>query len=148
MIPESVPLLLDTGVIIHLCRGGVAAEQIEQRYRLTRRRDQPMISVITRGEALAFALRNRWGRPRLNTLAGLFTNFPIIDLNREIIIESYARLNVKTLAIGRRMGQQNDLWIAATAVATGAVLLTPDRDFDDLHPAELVREWIDPVTLR
>jgi tRNA(fMet)-specific endonuclease VapC len=46
------------------------------------------------------------------------------------------------------MGQQNDLWIAATAAATGALLLTTDRDFDDLHPGSLRREWVDPESLR
>jgi len=37
-----------------------------------------------------------------------------------------------------------DLWIAATAHATGARLLTTDKDFDHLHPAFVQRDWIDP----
>ena len=36
------------------------------------------------------------------------------------------------------MGQQNDMWIAATAKAAGAVLLTGDSDF----------RWLDPHFIR
>ncbi len=40
---------------------------------------------------------------------------------------------------------KNDLWIAATANATGALLLTTDKDFDHLDGAFLNRVWIDPT---
>jgi predicted nucleic acid-binding protein len=40
--------------------------------------------------------------------------------------------------------EQNDMWIAATATASGAHLLTTDKDFDPLYPAYLDRTWIDP----
>ena len=40
----------------------------------------------------------------------------------------------------------NDVWIAATAAAAGAYLLTTDKDFDHLHPTYVQREWIDPAT--
>ena len=33
----------------------------------------------------------------------------------------------------------NDLWIAATAAATAAHLITTDADFDPLHPAYIRR---------
>jgi predicted nucleic acid-binding protein len=40
--------------------------------------------------------------------------------------------------------QKNDVWIAAAAKATGAILLTTDTDFNHL-PLELVKhEHIDP----
>jgi len=39
---------------------------------------------------------------------------------------------------------ENDIWIAATAKVTGAVLLTTDKDFDHLHGKYLTRIWIDP----
>ncbi len=42
----------------------------------------------------------------------------------------------------RSMGK-NDLWIAATAHASGAVLVTTDRDFDHLHGIWLNREFVD-----
>lgn len=39
---------------------------------------------------------------------------------------------------------QNDMWIAATAKATGATLLTTDRDFDHLQGEHIRRVWLDP----
>ena len=41
---------------------------------------------------------------------------------------------------------QNDLWIAATAAAPGAVLMTTDTDFDHLDPQFLTRVRIDAKT--
>ena len=41
--------------------------------------------------------------------------------------------------------KDNDLWIAATAKATGAVLLTCDHDFDWLNPATITVYWIAQV---
>jgi len=71
-----------------------------------------------------------------------------VDVNREPVLQAYARLDARLHAVGRRMGQQNDLWIAATAVATNATLLTTDLDFDVLHPSDSQREWVDPESLR
>jgi len=47
---------------------------------------------------------------------------------------------------GARTIGQNDLWIAAAAKATGATLLTTDRDFDHLDPTQLQRIHIDPAS--
>ena len=41
---------------------------------------------------------------------------------------------------------KNDLWIAATAKATGATLLTTDKDFDHLYPGQINRIYIDPAS--
>ena len=43
---------------------------------------------------------------------------------------------------------KNDLWIAATAVAYGATLLTTDSDFDRLVPFTLDRILIAPASAR
>ena len=148
MIPESTPVLLDTGIAIHLCRGGTAAQRLEARYGLAARRQVPWLSVVSVGELRAFAERNRWGGDKRERLAELLASLVVVDIRREPVLDQYARLDAHLSAIGRRMGQQNDLWIAATAAATGALILTTDTDFDDLHPAHLQREWIDPRTLR
>ena len=39
---------------------------------------------------------------------------------------------------------KNDLWIAACAKATGATLLTTDKDFDHLDTELLSVEYVDP----
>jgi len=39
---------------------------------------------------------------------------------------------------------KNDIWIAACAKASGATLLTTDRDFDRLNPHLLSVEYVAP----
>ena len=58
-------------------------------------------------------------------------------LDTNILVHSHFQIQ------GRSLGK-NDLWIAATAHATNACLLTTDRDFDDMDPLFITREWIDP----
>lgn len=148
MIPESTPVLLDTGILVHLCRGGSAAALLDQRYGLLTRRSTPWVSVVSVGEILALAARNQWGAPRRQLLVELLSSLAVVNINRQVILDAYAQLDAELTAAGRRMGQQNDQWIAATASATGALLLTTDRDFDALDPSHLRREWVDPVLLR
>ena len=40
---------------------------------------------------------------------------------------------------------KNDLWIAATASAATATLLTTDKDFNHLPSSLLTCQWIDPA---
>ena len=148
MISDSTPVLLDTGILVHVCRSQAAARSLDERFGLLSRRATPWISVISVGEISAFAERNGWGGAKRQVLMDLLENLVVVDINRKPVIDCYARLDTHLSASGRRMGQQNDLWIAATAAATGAVLITTDRDFDDLHPAHLAREWVDPASLR
>ena len=42
---------------------------------------------------------------------------------------------------------KNDLWIAAVAAVQGAVILTTDKDFDDLHPTLVRVERIELASL-
>lgn len=145
MIPASTPLLLDTNILVHLARGGTAAQRLESAYALSARRLTPFVSVVTVGELLSFAARNGWGDARLAALEQLVSHLVVVDINREPVLRAF---DAKLTGTGMRMGQQNDLWIAATAAATGAVVLTTDKDFDVLHPGSIQREWVDPQTLR
>ena len=79
------------------------------------------------------AARNGWGAAktrRLNTLLGYLMAVPI---PYGAVMDCYVQIDDYSLANGRQMGK-NDLWIAATARATGATLLTTDRNFDHLAP--------------
>jgi tRNA(fMet)-specific endonuclease VapC len=148
VIAASTPLLLDTNILIHLARGGVAAQRLEAEYALGSRRLTPIISVVTVGELLSFARRNGWGGAKRAALEQLVAHLVVVDISRDPVLRAYAEFDAALTEAGTRMGQQNDLWIAATAAATGAVVLTTDQDFDALHPDRIQREWIDPETLR
>ncbi|MBI4502899.1 MAG: PIN domain-containing protein [Gemmatimonadetes bacterium] len=140
MIPESTPVVLDTGVLVQLCRGGVIANAIEDRYHLRKRRQAPMVPAVCAGELLAFGRGNGWGAEKLRILEELLSNLLVLETARRPVLEAYAEVaeRLRTAPIG-----QNDLWVAAAARAAGAVLLTTDTDFDRLHPDFIQREYID-----
>ena len=55
MTTASRLLLLDTNVVIFLTRGGPIGQAIDARFQLRARTERPLLSVITLGEAMAFA---------------------------------------------------------------------------------------------
>jgi len=86
--------------------------------------------------------RFSWGPSKIAALEGLLQDLVVVDISDEIL-EFYAQIDVFLRRAGNPV-QQNDMWIAATTVASGAHLLTTDKDFDPLYPAYLDRTWIDP----
>ena len=68
------------------------------------------------------------------TLTRLLGEVVRVDAGLPEVVDAYADLTVLDLRGGHNT-KDNDLWIAATAKATGAVLLTCDHDFDWLNPA-------------
>ena len=133
--PETL-ILLDTSVVLHLARNDATGQAIEARYSLASRRDRPVISTITEGELLGFAYFRRWGQHKLEALRTMLDNFVRVDAGLPDVVEWYAKFYAEARRTGAPCGQ-NDLWIAATAKAAGAVLLTCDRDFEWLHPKYL-----------
>jgi len=130
--PQTL-ILLDTSVVLHLARNDLTGKSIESQYSLTSRRERPLISSVTEGELLALAYSRQWGQRKIDALHEMLGNFVRVDAGLPEIVEWYAKLFAEARIRGASRGQ-NDLWIAATAKAVGAVLLTCDKDFDWLHP--------------
>ena len=130
--PETL-ILLDTSVVLHLARNDATGQAIESQYSLALRRDRPLISSITEGELLGFAYFRRWGQHKQDALREMLGNFVRVDAGLPDVVEWYAQFHAEAKRRGMGLGQ-NDLWIAATAKAAGAVLLTCDKDFNWLHP--------------
>jgi tRNA(fMet)-specific endonuclease VapC len=143
MTTASGLLLLDTNVVVFLVRGGAVGEAIDARFRLRARAERPLVSIVTLGEALAFARWRNWGAPRTETLATLLREFVVVDIGNRAVLERYAEID-SFLKSGGRTVADNDVWIAACASAADATLLTTDRDFDPLHDRYIDRVWIDP----
>jgi len=102
--------------------------------------------VVSVGELGALAKKLGWGQRKQAHLMDLVRELVVVDINSRQVLESYAELSHWTERRGQKMGQQNDLWIAATAKATGATLVTTDKDFDPLHSHHIQRFWVDPRT--
>lgn len=143
MIPDDRLILLDTNVLVQLIRGNDIGQRIDEAFSLRDRTERPLISVVTVGEMLSLCHKLKWGKAKEQRLMGLVRNLVVVQLNQGSVLEKYAAIEFfseKTHTPARRMGK-NDVWIAATAAATGSVLLTTDRDFDHLANThvELVR---------
>lgn len=143
MSTPSRLLLLDTDIVIHLVRGRAIGQAIDRRFQLRARADRPLVSVVTLGEALAFARQRGWGAANIDRLRALLREFVPVNLNAEPVLERYAEISEFLRSNGRAVSN-NDVWIAACASAAGATLLTTDRDFDPLHGRYVDRIWIDP----
>lgn len=128
-VPEG-PVVLDTNVVLQLVRGNEFGRRLDAVYGLQARHFRPMLSIVTMGELLAFAKRRAWGADRSDKLNQVIHQLVVLDINRAII-ERYAAIHTFLIASGRTVGD-NDVWIAATAAATSALLITTDKDFEVL----------------
>lgn len=145
MIPLDRLVLLDTNVLLHLIRGKAAGEWIARRYGLRERAEKPLVSAVSVGEIWRMAHRRDWGANLLDRLDALVSEMLVVDLEPGIL-RTYGEFGADLDRAGKPI-PQNDLWIAATAAAKRAVLLTTDSDFDRLHPARIHRELVDPQSL-
>lgn len=137
--------LLDTGILLGLARKAAWARQAWEQLPLNDQETAAVTSVIYQGEILALAEKFGWGEERRGRLEQILKRLPVLDINRQLILSAYARIDSWTH--GRPVHfpglisppprpaipmKQNDLWIAATAHATKATLVSTDRDFSHL----------------
>lgn len=135
--------VLDTNVVVQLLRGNEVGKRIEARFGLLAAPLPPFLSAVSLGEARSLARQWSWGPEKISLLHALLLKLVIVDISREPVIAHYVEIDHRSRSVGRKMNQ-NDLWIAAVAAATGATLLTTDRDFDHLDPSVVRSVWIDP----
>ena len=136
--------LLDTNILVHSVRSDKTWATIRERYELLLVDPTPIISIATAGELRSLSLQFRWGPSKLDRMEFALGYFEQIPIDSRRLVDTYAEIDSHFQLRGHKLGK-NDLWIAATAVSLGATLLTTDRDFDDLDPLFLSRDWIPPV---
>jgi len=128
--------LLDTNVLIHLVRNDATGQVIEEKYSLAARQERPLLSTIVEAEVKVFAAISGWGDRKLTRLDEILAELVRVEAGLPQVVEAY----IEIAPVAQRQGQaiatqnQNDLWIAATARAAGAVLYTCDKDFQFLDP--------------
>lgn len=128
-IPPDRLILLDSCTLIHLQRGKATGLAIEAAYGLKGRVERPLLSSIVEGEVMSLASGPwKWGPVKMAALAQRFAHLVRVSAGEPAVVAAYATLAAHQSAIGKKLGE-NDTWIAATAVAVGAVLLTCDGDF-------------------
>lgn len=144
-MPEPV-YLLDTNVILHLVRGNEFGKYLAGTFGLLDAVNRPLVSIVTHGELLAIADRSGWGEKKREVLSTALENLVTIDLNHEQVLLNYVAVDraCRKNRGGTRVISNNDTWIAATAKAADAVLLTTDRDFLHLNPKHCLVQFVDP----
>ena len=103
--------------------------------------DRMVICTIVRGEVLYGLERTPQGKRRRDLEAKAVSLFAAIPCEPilEAVGDSYARIKRAAERKGTPL-DENDLWIAATAVSLGAVLVTTDSDFQRMSGLR-VEDW-------
>jgi tRNA(fMet)-specific endonuclease VapC len=103
--------------------------------------DQLIICAIVRGEIRYGLERLPRGRRRRDLEAKADNLFAVLPCEPvpEAAADAYARIKRETERKGMPL-DENDLWIAATARALGAVLVTSDSDFQRIRGLS-VEDW-------
>jgi len=144
---------LDTNIIIIYLRNDKTRMFIDEKFAPFTSPNIPIISVVTIGEIRSIGIRNKWGKQKLISVELLYNNCLIIGINKKPIINAYGNIDSYSqgkledrplIGSSRNMGK-NDLWIAATAIVSGAKLLTLDNDFEHLNGVFLDAEIIERV---
>jgi tRNA(fMet)-specific endonuclease VapC len=132
-------IVIDTNILIAIVRSKNATALTKY---LGVSQQRVYVSIVTEAEIKSFAIKNNWGRSRLNILEEFLEDVNIIEVDRSYVniyaqIDSFSqRLNPNFTSYNfntpRNMGK-NDLWIASLASLLGLTLVTTDSDFDHLN---------------
>lgn len=122
-------------------------QRIDAEYGLRLSKTRPLVSIVSHGEVRSLAARNGWGEKKLEALEHALTSLVTVDINHPRVLDAYVTIDVysQNHSGGARNMGKNDLWIAACAKASGAALLTTDKDYLHLDPDQLSVEWVDPA---
>lgn len=88
------------------------------------------ITPFTVAEVRAGAIVSNWSPARVAHLENLLRGYVLIPLD-ELVLDEYAKLHALCRTKGIGIGQ-NDMWIAATAISQGLLLVSCDRRQCDL----------------
>lgn len=132
---------LDTNVLVHWIRQNETGIQLRDTYRLHERTDRPIYSTMVEGEIRGLASVWKWGGDKLDTLEELLAELVRVDAGLPDVVKAYADIYAADQAGGHNTGQ-NDMWIAATTKAAGAVLLTCDSDCVWMSPGIVQVEFV------
>ena len=136
-------VILDTNVLVHMLRDDKTWQAIDKTFQLSQRPEKPILSSIVEGEICGLAASWFWGPSKLTQLESALTEMVRVSAGEPEIVKSYASLYAQQSAIGKKIGE-NDLWIAATAVAINGVVLTCDTDFQKMGSALVKHIYYDP----
>ncbi|MBK9932243.1 MAG: PIN domain-containing protein [Saprospiraceae bacterium] len=147
--------ILDTNILMaYLKADNILFNKVSEENNLIADDAFVIISSISKGEILSIAMQHKWGDRKTGMLTALLNQLVIIDISgtNDRLLNAYAEIDAYSLqrhptkrltGSAKPMGK-NDMWIAATAFAAGATLLTTDRDFNHLRDVFIDLKFYDP----
>jgi tRNA(fMet)-specific endonuclease VapC len=138
---------LDTNIVLLLLRGKELGRSIDQTFGLSAAPYMHTLSIVTHAELRVLGDRNGWQQNKWLALDKALQEFVTVDVSGGEMVEAYRKIEQANASFAgghRVMGQQNDIWIAATAMVTGLAVLTTDRDFNHLNGSLLEVHYISP----
>ncbi len=96
-----------------------------------------LLSFQSVAEFRFIACRRNWGARRMAELESILNSMVLVNYEADMATMWAALMCAQTNA-GRSIGVA-DAWIAATAILTGATLLTNDRDFHNVPGINVLR---------
>jgi tRNA(fMet)-specific endonuclease VapC len=141
------PLLLDTNILLALVRDRELGKRVSAQLGLQSAVHRPLISIVTVGEIWALADQFGFGEAKRVFLKKVLETLVVLDISHETVLEAYVEVDraCRKAKGGARILSKNDLWIAATARAADALLVTMDKDFLCLHPDPCTVHFVEPV---
>src|SRR5947199_3352827 len=109
--------------------------------------DSVIICPVVRGEILYGVARLPHGKRRTDLKSKadkLFASVPC-EVIPEAAGDHYANAKIASQSRGLTL-DENDLWLAATALAAGAVLVTRDNDFQQIDGLKVIDWTVDDST--
>lgn len=128
----------DTNVILHVIKGRSESEKVKTYFENINEDYEQIISVVSIAEINVLATRNNWEQRKRKVLTDYLKSFIVIPIyENKDLLSCYEEIDIYSQKYpkGPRNMGKNDLWIASTAMAADATLLTFDKDFNHLSPA-------------
>lgn len=139
-------IVIDTCVLIHIIRANTIGKKCLEVLEAFGTEVNIIVSVVTKAELESFSWQYGWEEKKIKKIIEILNEATIIDIQagNQILVEAYSYVDGYSkskipneagdflVGTARKMGK-NDLWIAATAKALDAPLLTTDKDFEHLH---------------
>jgi predicted nucleic acid-binding protein len=128
-------VIVDTNVVSYIYDN----HRLSQRYVPHLEGKTTAVAAQTVAELRFGAYNKKWGEKRIGLLESLLSTYVIVHTN-DAICTAWAKIRTLSHVQGRPMSEA-DTWIAATALALDAPLVTHNaKDFDFIPDLEVISE--------
>ena len=123
--------IFDTNVIIRIIKGDIVTADKARKFKNVH------IPVIVLGELMFGAEKSQLKAENRDKYLQFCLSYPLLDVNQSVALE-YGKIKNVLQAHGNIM-PENDMWIAATAIANNMTVITQDRHFEHIPNLNVIK---------